>query len=67
VFELGVTLADLAEVARAQGATDVAAAAAAELTALVERIGPEIRRLGWLWATATPSRTHSDHRLTRGG
>jgi hypothetical protein len=51
VFELGVTLADLAEVARAQGATDVAASASADLTALVERIGPEIRRLGCLWAT----------------
>jgi predicted ATPase len=54
VLELGVTLADLEEAAWAQGATAMAVAAEAERRALVERIGPEIRHLGWFWANPTP-------------
>jgi hypothetical protein len=52
-LELGCTLADLAVVARARGDADLAAEADAERMAVVERIGPEIRRLGWLWTNRT--------------
>jgi hypothetical protein len=50
LLELGPSLADLAAAARAAGEAGLAAAADAERRAIVERIGPEIRRLGWLWA-----------------
>jgi hypothetical protein len=50
VLQLGRTLADLADTARSAENLPLAAAADAERAAIIERIGPEIRRLGWLWA-----------------
>ncbi len=53
MLELGPALADLAAVAREQAATHLAVAADAERLDIVERIGPEVRRLGWRWTSPT--------------
>jgi len=60
VLELGCTLADLADVARLRGDSDLALAADAERAAIVEQIGPELGRLGWLWANPKACASSAD-------
>jgi DNA-binding CsgD family transcriptional regulator len=47
IIELGRTLAVLADAARTHGDATLAAQADTERAAVVERIGPEVRGLGW--------------------
>jgi DNA-binding CsgD family transcriptional regulator len=47
IIELGRTLAVLADAARTHGDATLAAQADAERAAVVDRIGPEVRGLGW--------------------
>ena len=50
VLYLGAVLEGVSTVASSLGEAELAAEADAERAMIVQRIGPEVRRLGWSWA-----------------